>query len=105
VAALTLQSGDQWLVMRRGKVESQEDTEASALWRHRGELPLPPCCRTLVIPDTARDARCATLHCCLAFGQTSCASCNGNLMYSCSLQHAGMTASCRGAFFTNALCK
>ena len=64
VAALTLQSGDQWLVMRRGSLESQEDTEASALWRHRAELPLPPCCRTLVIPDTLRDARHAAPACC-----------------------------------------
>ena len=61
---LTLLSGDQMLVMRGGKMESQEETEAGPLWQHRQKLPMPACCRTLVIPDTARDARFGTAPLC-----------------------------------------
>ena len=57
VAVLTLAAGDQMLVMRKGRLESREETEAGPLWQHRGALPIPTCCAALVLPDASADHR------------------------------------------------
>ena len=58
VVMLSVVSGDQFLTMRGGKLESQSATEASPLKRALHPLVTADTCSTVVISDTALDARC-----------------------------------------------
>ena len=52
----------QILVMRNGRMQSREETEASPLpsaWR---ELPISQCCDTVVVSDVATDSRSVSKH-------------------------------------------
>lgn len=61
VAMLSVVSGDQILVMRNGRLESQADTEASPVKRVLHKLLCSDSCSTEVIRDTGSDPRYANI--------------------------------------------
>ena len=58
VVMLSVVSGDQFLIMRGGKLESQSATDASPMKRVLHKFLTDASCCNVVISDTGSDARC-----------------------------------------------
>jgi hypothetical protein len=60
MAVLSVMGSNDILVMRNGRLESREATEASPLRKMWLRLPIPVDCECIVVQDSDNDPRCAS---------------------------------------------